>query len=678
MMGCLAGLDPGAVAQDLGMALLEGRIYLQTSAASPAPAATAGTVFIAQVPGIGGPPLAPGAQLTLPSGTTKSLAYESDDTFRFTATADSVAALAAAYPAGTYHLAYQGGALGNLGTDVSLPSATFPGAVQVTNFEATQAVDVGTDFEFQVKLPAGATGDDSLSIEVRSGNTSVHADSTSGDQTSLILPSDTLAAGQSYEVRIRFSHLTIDSTGILPATVGFFSETRLTLKAVTGSGPVDTTPPRLVSVYPVDGAINIPAASQVLFEFSEPMDPTRVSITWVPALDPAKLTTRWMSENTTLLCTYEGGFPGGPLTWMLNAEAGAAANFRDVAGNEVSARAFHGAFIVVGTDGSGCGGSDPVSKAAFGLLKLVNHRQSDAGQPVNETTNGALVQAFCKIPNAVGRAAIEFPADPAPKPHQLKFFSQFIGTELFFQEFPARADLDAAYPAGDYDFQLRDRGAPTTVLAHVVLSLLANGYPAAPHFSGFAAAQSIDTNADFTLSWDAFANASAAADGLSLLIEDAEGNTVLSLPDPCAGRELPVTATSAVIPRGLLLGGGSNYVAVLTFMKANDHGKTMPGTRAEGFAAIGRATRMPLRTRASAVTPATAPVLRDPRLTESGDGLRVTVEFPAGHPLVLESTSSPGVPFATLLSTNPPASPVTLTIPLGAGGSHALIRARAD
>jgi hypothetical protein len=356
----------------------------------------------------------------------------------------------------------------------------------------------------------------------------------------------------------------------------------------------------------------------------------------------------------------------------LNANLGAANAMRDQSGNLLGT--VSGQFYTTGATQTGCDSTDPTESSSFGFLKLANHLQTGAGVAGNDPTNAAFLSAFNRIPDSPGRAALEFPADPAPKPHQLKFFGANLAGEFLIVPFNSQAELDAAYPAGQYDFQLRDKVAPITVLEHVVLNLTADPYPLAPHFANYAAAQGIDTNTDFSLNWDAFAGAIANNAGISLTVEDDQGKTVLSLPDSCDNKPLAVTDTHAVIPKGLLA-AGKTYMATLSFLHLNDSGKLMPGTSSKGIAAVGQSTRMTLKAGGGLV--ATAPRFRSFSIDASGNFV-ISVECTTGIPLHLEGTAALGTAFnVPLLTTNPPVSPLTITLP-ATPGPIGFLRARSE
>jgi hypothetical protein len=185
------------------------------------------------------------------------------------------------------------------------------------------------------------------------------------------------------------------------------------------------------------------------------------------------------------------------------------------------------------------------------------------------------------------------------------------------------------------------------------------------------AAQSINPDSDFTLTWDAFAGAVVGQDSLSLEISDAEGNLIFRAPDVCEGRVLAVTATSVVLPKGLLA-AGKNYTADLSFYRLNQQDRAMPGTTAKGVTASFRSTEIALK--AAGGTPLTRPLLKAIRLT-AGGALDLEVEATPGRVFVLERAASLTGSFSQVLTTNPPAATFHLTLPVAEG---AFFRGRTD
>jgi hypothetical protein len=671
-------LPLSAAAQDGSFLLQKTRVHVQTGAAAPAPLAAGGAVFLAEAPGLGGPPLATDATVTPPGGAARALTYSvPEDVFRFSAAADTPEALSAAYPAGTYAFLLNTGFGVPIEGAADLGADAFPPAPQVGNFAAAQAVDAGADFTVTINLIPGATAEDRLAVELWRGGARQFTDTLAGNDTEYFIAADTLAAGTAYELRLRLAQLETTMAGEMPVDAGFASETRLPLVTRAGGGGGDTTPPALVVVSPPNGATNVNPFSPVAFVFSEAMDPAKIAVQWGGAADPARFGYSWQAGGTTLLCTHTGGFPDGAVTWTLNATAGAPGNFRDVAGNELPRAA--GAFTVGAGGGlPGCEDASPVEQAGFTFFKQVHHRQAGPGAPQPDAEAGAAMYSVISpsvvAPPTVGGYTLEFPAPPAAPPRELRVYEEppFGGFALLAEQFGTQAELDAAFPAQDYALQARDFTQPDAqqVVEQVVFTLPAAAYPPVPRVTNYDAAQAVNAAADFTLGWEAFTGATTN-DALSLLLEDAEGNAVFEAPDACAGRPLPATATAVTIPAGTLA-SNRTYTASLTFFRVA--GQPGPFLGATGVVASAQITRLPLKTTGGG-GPAAPPVLRG--FAPAGAGqFSVTVETTPGRPLTLERTAALGQPFTPLLSTNPPASPVTLTVP--AAGAAGFLRGRVD
>ncbi|MDB6129365.1 MAG: Ig family protein, partial [Verrucomicrobiales bacterium] len=123
---------------------------------------------------------------------------------------------------------------------------------------------------------------------------------------------------------------------------------------------------------------------------------------------------------------------------------------------------------------------------------------------------------------------------------------------------------DGAYPNGDYFMTI---GAVTDGPQTNKLSMTTDIYGTTPHISNFTAAQTVNPESDFTLTWDAISGATAN-DFLLLRIQDTNGNKIVqttSLPGQVGA--LNGLSTSYKIFRHTLM-QGQTYSANLTFIKA--------------------------------------------------------------------------------------------------------------
>lgn len=654
----------GCVQAQEDLLVAKGRVYSQTSAAAPTAMAAGGLLFVAQTSDLGG--MASSASVQLPGGSVQALPHFTDEgMYRFTATADTPAALSATYPAGTYQLSLVTMFMTFTGQG-TLTADNFPAAPQLVNYAAAQSIDATADFDFTFPSIAGATEDETLYITLLQGSTEVVSDYVNATETSWTLYADNLAAGTTYELRLRYGRYETDSTGLMPTSVGFFAETRLAVK--TAGGGTDTTPPVLRASVPPDGATNASALVPISFVFSEAMDPSKIAITWSALLDPTQFSYQWIDGNEALMCTYTGQFPGGTHTWTLNPVPNGAANFRDVAGNLLATTG--GSFTVPGGSG-GCEGETPIDLAGFALFKGLGYVQNDTGTPQTDPDVGGMFIGMYGTPTAGGTSVnvtLEFPAPPAAEPHTVKSYTQPIGGYAYLVEsFTNQTQLDAAYPNVAYAVQLRN--ASGTVTNSATLTFTATSYPPIPHFANFTAAQAVDSTVDFTLTWDAFSGAGTNK-YITLQILDQTGQIVFELPDACAGNLLPATATSAVIPKDTLA-TCKTYTARLTFFRLVDEGKTLAGKT--GVAAADRQTDMPLKT--TGCTSAIQPRFLSIK-SLGGNMLELKVELTAGRLFTLLRGTSPTLHNVTVLTTNPPSSPLTLTVP--AVGVNASFRGRTD
>ncbi|HTH49238.1 MAG TPA: hypothetical protein VMB21_17110 [Candidatus Limnocylindria bacterium] len=668
--------------------IAKAQFLVQTSAAAPTVAASDGygfeSLLVLAVPGF---ETITSPQLKLPSGSSKPLPINADGNgFTIGATYDSQSALEADYPAGNYAFTGTDSIFGAFNASLTLPATAFPTAPQIVNFTDAQAVDVTKDFDLKWGAFAGAVQDQdlaSLVIEDDQGNTFLNIDAGSLDvtETSTTIYADSLTPGKTYHGTLSFIKVVGATLTAFPfPKAAFASETRFTLVAQGGGGGGnDTTPPTLTQSLPDTGSTFASQYQGVVFIFSEAMNQSKIGVAWSATLngqpytlDPAKFTTIWDGEGKTLVVNYgvtSGGWPNGlALSWNLRPDPNAANAFRDLAGNVVDTN-YSGSFYTVGGS-PGCPGEDFVESASFGVFKRVEHLQTGPGPATGTPAGGG--NTFFAFFGKAGQSTtlnpsvtLEFPAPPAPLPHKLDAFEQVaIGVSTLTQSFATAAELDATFPATTYALQLRNFQNPVDqqVTSSVVFDLGAGGYPATPHFANFAAAQAVDATADFTLPWDAFAGANAGS-AISLSIEDADGKQVFSAPDTCGGMPLTNSAVSITIPKGTLK-AAMTYTATLTFNQVSEHDKTMPNVAGKGVAAVASATQMTLKT-IGGVT-ATAPVVRS--ITAAGTGqFTLVLDCTVGAPITFQTTTALDAPFSVnLLTTNPPVTPFSVTLPISA------------
>ncbi len=185
--------------------------------------------------------------------------------------------------------------------------------------------------------------------------------------------------------------------------------------------------------------------------------------------------------------------------------------------------------------------------SAYNLTKQQFFEQTSAGAPTLITNKPFhfLAQVFATASNAVSYATLQPPGFGAdllgPDP---------TGTVLFLlQKFASQSALDTAFPAGTYLMNINGVHDGYRAFA---LNLPADAFPTAPQVIDWAAAQTVNAAADFTLTWNAFTGASGF-DDIMVQAVDTLGNVVSDV-------SLPYTAVSSVFPAGTFQSGQSYQV----------------------------------------------------------------------------------------------------------------------
>jgi hypothetical protein len=660
---------------------------LAQSGANVSPTATDPFYFEAVVGGVAAFEPVTNPQIQLPNGSVKTATATDDGGYGVSQAFMTQAALDAAFSVGTYTFSATVNLIGAVKGHADLPALTFPPAPQISNFSEAQAFDSTGAFTLHWNAFSGAGPDDLINLvlnDAATGEILTSITDLDASTTEWVFDQGEFEKNKSIKATLSFFRngpMTLPASGeLLAGAVAAVSETQFTMKSAGNSTASDTTPPSLTNFSPLDGEVMDNPFAPVLFQFSEAMDTTKTSVQWEATLNgqpfallPANFSYFWSSDGISLICGYRtapiSGWPAGvSVKWKLNQQPGSAGNLRDAAGNELTAVA--GTFITAG-------GLDPCSSATSGALpqtafffsKQVNYLQSSSATAAEDPDKGAQSFAFCNLESS------EFDLDlvtlkvPTSNPFQfkLKALSVIAGAtnlhvRILTENFAARSDMDDAYPAGTYQMELRDTSA--TVLNSAALTVTATGYPPTPHFSNFAAAQTINADTDFTLPWDAFIGANTNTENVTLNIYDSSDNLIFQAPNDCHGIPLAPDANGILIP-GKTMKNGQAYTAELTFARLSDRNKTLGSISGYGFASLARITRMPIQTAGALVTAA-----RFTGFTFSKEtGLQVNLTCTPGKTLVIESASALGSPFSLLLTTNSPSGTLSITLPaLGAGG----------
>ena len=432
--------------------------------------------------------------------------------------------------------------------------------------------------------------------------------------------------------------------------------------------------PTLQSVSPIRGATLVPVTSQVIFTFDTPMTEMlpaeflpflKSYLQWSAPLTLTQFNYAWNEEVTALTCTPTGSLPGSTLiTWTLN-PADATISLQDENGQPLPLTT--GSF----TTAAGTPPCDPDGiPDTFGtcyLTKSLTYEQTSAGTPTLSTNEPPQALALASSPatNAVTAATLRMPNST------IKPLTSILGQHYLSETFATQAALDAAYPAGAYQMSLTRQSPPSPTLVPMTMPAV-SGYPPVPQLANYTAAQTINAAQAFTLQWNVLTGASGM-DGISLTIEDAQNNVLLSAPDLCLPLPLPNTATSFVLPAGLLQ-SNATYSGRLTFSKPFYYSTNSPS----GFATAGmlsRSTIFPLKTLGGTTIP--RPVFDPASLRLIGGKFRFTLtNLVVGQTYLVEySTTLRSNSWNLLLTTNPPATSLTYTDP-GSGTGHRAYRAR--
>jgi hypothetical protein len=136
--------------------------------------------------------------------------------------------------------------------------------------------------------------------------------------------------------------------------------------------------------------------------------------------------------------------------------------------------------------------------------------------------------------------------------------------------------LDADFPDGDYVLIIN---AVTDGFRQIPVALTNAVYPPPPQLSNYDAAQTIDANAPFTLTWLPFTGGTDE-DHIDVQIEDTEGDEVFDTPGFGNDGALNGTATSVTVPPFTLQPGRTYEVRILfeNNLRADDSGyRGVPG-----------------------------------------------------------------------------------------------------
>jgi uncharacterized GH25 family protein len=221
-------------------------------------------------------------------------------------------------------------------------------------------------------------------------------------------------------------------------------------------------------------------------------------------------------------------------------------------------------------------------------VKMESFVQLDPTTLVPNTNVGPFSAYLGLVQSAIGSVPLANVTLPGGSQRALPSGSS--GIKLQTQEgFANQTLIDTTYPPGNYTFSLF---AVNDGVQSLVLSMPPAAYPNPPRINNFAAAQSINPLADFTLQWDPISSATTN-DSLWVVVTGASG-VVFSSPEPATDHAaaLPGTATSVIVPASTFLPGHA-YTGWITYFRTTSLNlSAYPG--AAGLTMVAAMTSFPL------------------------------------------------------------------------------------
>ncbi len=394
-----------------------------------------------------------------------------------------------------------------------------------------------------------------------------------------------------------------------------------------------------------------PTASLII-RFSEAMNPvlTSAQLMDATAFPPATLTTAsgWSSGNTVLTCTPTLPMPmGHMIVWTVMGISAAGASL----GGETAG------MFTIGTGDSGCSSTNGTMES-FTVAKGAVYEQTSSATPVlNADCPWSLVSCLWLVcPHTATNVTLSGGAGgPLTIP-----FTPLPGHPLVTVcGFNTQAELDTAYPPGDYFFTVRSVSSNQQVNATFPASLL---QPPAPHLTNYAAAQAVNPAQPFRLGWEPFAGGTAADCIYLEILPNGFQTPALGEPNALNG-----TATSVLIPAGTLQ-PNAQYSGTLTFYHytlATNAGKIVMAYR-------GAATEFTLQTTG---TSSTRPVITNAAWAVGG-AFNFDVVCSPGQLLVVEQKSDLTELWSTLWITNTITDRFRISDPAAASRDSSFYRVR--
>src|SRR5665213_2010656 len=246
--------------------------------------------------------------------------------------------------------------------------------------------------------------------------------------------------------------------------------------------------PTIVSTVPANGATGVSTTAAVVFTFSEAMNPTATTATFVNNTTFALLTTSpvWSAGNTVLTCTPSPAFPANTtILWVVSGQ--------DTQGKSLSGTP-EGTFTT-GTSGGGGGGSGTNQYTSFAVGQAIYYDQTSSGAPTLDTnipyffvgdltlaSNRAAVSATLALPSGSVSNLTQNPVAA------YQFFLDASNTN--------QTAFNTTFGSGNYIFTVTAATSNQQVTVNLPAAL---AQPGAPTVTNYSAAQAVNPAQAFTL-----------------------------------------------------------------------------------------------------------------------------------------------------------------------------------
>jgi hypothetical protein len=460
---------------------------------------------------------------------------------------------------------------------MNLGSAALPTAIpQISNLAAAQQINAASDFNLTFNSFGTVDGTEHWEFQILEDGFEILSDMGTGGFVPI--PGEALLSNSTYEARLRFVREGVRDSTSYPGAIGtieLYNETRFTIATGGGGGGNDTTAPALLLTSPASGDVNVGVQTPVFFIFNEPMAATH-SIEWSANVNAANFNYTWVNNGEVLVATYLPGFPANSsIAWKLNPAAGAAANFRDAAGNALAVNQFQGSFSTgASNEPEPCEQGSDDGQGSGAIFKSLNFVQTGNAAPVPDTELAATFGAFFRAGTNQSITAASL-ASPTGTMNLHNLFGNFMTNGTF----STAAALETAFTSGNYTLTVTGTGGGS-----VTFPL---GNPAqipVPRIVNLGELSSMNLTQNFTLNFSAFTGASTT-DGIFIEISGDEGQGEFRAPDPCVPRTLPNNATSIVIPANTFK-SGQTYRGSISFSKGTFNNTAIPNTVVSAGASV--------------------------------------------------------------------------------------------